>query len=564
MKDNIVCLLLDHGANINLKNLYNCSGLMYLVKSKSTLLTNKILSTQFDVENSYNGNENLILAIMTKQEDMAIELIKRGASVNIAYTCHAYRHSPLICAIKKNMANVVTLLLKNNADIYTKSYNNEQLYILFKHKQIELATKLISIDNGIDYFKCKKQFDKRKRSKKVDVNHSADSKFSMLYYAVKYNYEDSAIVLLHKNIANNNDFNYTTRLAITKGMKRLIEHFMIKHKENLYFVNQQGDTILHQAIFLKKYDIVQILLNYGYDRCIKNNGGLDANDLMLKYNVLTVVQVPTPTTLTPNIDSNSRVLLHNIMKRDGLKLYNVANLYNINDTTFNYMRDTFMQIQQLIMQNDPTVYEHIFTLANKTCIDVKCSGDNIINTLVKKINYKYCIDNNVDICGLIYYGVTHYDYDKANIYGVTPLHRSIINDLTDVALMLIDNGFDVNYVNKKGQTPLYLAISCKNETIAKKILSLGNVNIHHKDQANCTILMRAMKNAMNDVVDMLIARGADYMARSDDDSQLEIMIEGGYECIAINYINNSGPIVGTGLLKTAIVNGMEKLAILFD
>ncbi len=68
------------------------------------------------------------------------------------------------------------------------------------------------------------------------------------------------------------------------------------------------------------------------------------------------------------------------------------------------------------------------------------------------------------------------DVSDVNVKGkndLSPLHLSIILNLTDIIDSLILRNADIEITSQLGQTPLYLAISFEREEIALKLLSLG-------------------------------------------------------------------------------------------
>jgi len=63
--------------------------------------------------------------------------------------------------------------------------------------------------------------------------------------------------------------------------------------------------------------------------------------------------------------------------------------------------------------------------------------------------------------------------DDVNCDGDTALHVLIWRGDTQGALLLINNGANVNAVGDMGETPLHVAVSNNNQVIIKALLSAG-------------------------------------------------------------------------------------------
>lgn len=81
------------------------------------------------------------------------------------------------------------------------------------------------------------------------------------------------------------------------------------------------------------------------------------------------------------------------------------------------------------------------------------------------------------------------DCNGLNHRGETPLFVSLKNKCDDeLILTLIDYGADVNFHNKKGITPLHLAVQRRTPVILSKLIEKGaNVNAR-ENRHKCTPL----------------------------------------------------------------------------
>lgn len=57
--------------------------------------------------------------------------------------------------------------------------------------------------------------------------------------------------------------------------------------------------------------------------------------------------------------------------------------------------------------------------------------------------------------------------------GCSPLHRAAIKGYSEVIQELLENGAEVNIVNQKGHTPLYLSTDNSHLATAKLLVAAG-------------------------------------------------------------------------------------------
>ncbi len=74
---------------------------------------------------------------------------------------------------------------------------------------------------------------------------------------------------------------------------------------------------------------------------------------------------------------------------------------------------------------------------------------------------------------------------------------------------LLARGFDPNTLDSKGQHGLFLAVREKSAKTAVLLLQAPKVKVEHRNAADESPLMMASLNGMTDLVQRLIARGAD-------------------------------------------------------
>jgi ankyrin repeat protein len=106
------------------------------------------------------------------------------------------------------------------------------------------------------------------------------------------------------------------------------------------------------------------------------------------------------------------------------------------------------------------------------------------------------------------------DVKKANRYGVTPLHLASINGSGPMIDRLLKAGADPNEVSTEGETALMTAARTGSVGAAKVLLDAGAKVDAKETWQGQTALMWAVAQKHPDMVQELIARGADVNARS--------------------------------------------------
>ncbi len=125
-------------------------------------------------------------------------------------------------------------------------------------------------------------------------------------------------------------------------------------------------------------------------------------------------------------------------------------------------------------------------------------------------------NKSIDVVSiLLSYNINLYEYymisdRNGKLNEVTPLYLSALNENKDIITLLIRFGYEVNYVDSFGMTPLFIAcLYNKNPEIAHELLKHGAF-VNARDKYENTPLMAACY--MNDnhiVAEMLIKYGAD-------------------------------------------------------
>ena len=137
----VVKLLLESGADVNLEDMYGSSALICAARGGHKDVVELLL------ENGVNlDSKALREATLEGHKEIVERLIKEGADVNVS---NAKGYSALMCAASDGFAEIVEILLKNGADVNAKN-NEGETVLLSTVNWLSPSRKIIEllIDNG--------------------------------------------------------------------------------------------------------------------------------------------------------------------------------------------------------------------------------------------------------------------------------------------------------------------------------------------------------------------------------------------------------------------------------
>ncbi|XP_075104125.1 uncharacterized protein LOC107778106 isoform X2 [Nicotiana tabacum] len=84
--------------------------------------------------------------------------------------------------------------------------------------------------------------------------------------------------------------------------------------------------------------------------------------------------------------------------------------------------------------------------------------------------------------------------------GCTPLHRAASTGNSELCELLIEEGAEIDEVDKAGETPLMTAVVCGNKEVAMLLIRHG-ANVDAEDKEGYTVLGRASNDLRPALVD---------------------------------------------------------------
>lgn len=397
-------------------------------------------------------------------------------------------------------------------------------------------------------------------------------------------------------------------VAIEKGRDDVL-NYILKNRDqstisNVRFINTKnprGYTALHLAVEAGHKEIIELLVNNGADLSIKNNKLQRADEMHIKgkknylmeltYKFRQAIQQNDTDTVNEFINKNrgwltlpltpgGATVLHEALQRKQFEL-------------FNYFLD---KLSKELNMSELSIVSKFVTRSNKSVLHYAAKAGDI-NIIEKILNL----------------GV---DVNQAATGGITPLHLAAEVGNKEAVDFLIKKGADVSVKNDKGLTPyelakkdgevfiyfnqlqqdLFQAIQSYDYEKLDKVIKDTNVSIlllpWHDQGVNALtyavenqnvemviyivnelskrgninsatlnpeLLKHAIKANNSDVLNYLIANGADVTAEENYDLLHRAVLQGGNPAIIETLINN-----GVDVSKSLEYNGKSTLAYQID
>ena len=329
------CLLLRHGAGVNVQNSSGSTPLHLSVGKNYESLVRLFLEHNADVntQNS-DGYTPLRQAAKSGNENLVRLFLERNARVNIQ---DKDGHTPLHKAVINGKENLVRLFLEHHADANIPNKHGEtQLLSSFKLGHENLIRLLVEHNADVnipdnDGYKLLQRYVMGGDENLIrfliehnaDVNIQNKDGYTLLHRLVIKNDENRCRWLLEHNAdANIQDNNGYTPLhrAVMNGAVNLIE-LLLEHKANVNIQHKYGFTPLHLSARFSHKDcnkIIDLLLQYG----VQN---IDIRDVEGRTPLQMAVRCGNAQAVKKLVDLGADVSLVKTDKKDAVEL---ERLYN--------------------------------------------------------------------------------------------------------------------------------------------------------------------------------------------------------------------------------------------
>ncbi len=322
------------------------------------------------------------------------------------------------------------------------------------------------------------------KSKSIDINFTNSDGDSLLDTCLRNNKFKAASWLISKGIkitANNKDNLSSVRLAIEKGELKIIDDMIKYSRFNINQVDQNGRSLLQDAIILGNEKIAKILIDNSIDINIKDNKNRNVAFDAIGYgnNEIVDLIITNPKIELNNIDSNGKTILHSqvVLENDNLAK------------------------KLLINGADPTIPDpNGLNFLTYTALRGE-DGEELLDVAIEAgCNLNAKIANKNSVLLEVLYAFTRVSDGE--------LHRR--KELKNVAKKLIDNGSDINDINSNGETVLFEMVR-KGDLDGCAFLLENKLDINKKNK-NCEtpLSIAILKGISNfDLILLLLQYGAD-------------------------------------------------------
>lgn len=200
----------------------------------------------------------------------------------------------------------------------------------------------------------------------------------------------------------------------------------------------------------------------------------------------------------------------------------IRNLYSVNLATDGTMKGTIMKKTYIVT---------LLALLSATGSSVMAMEETKVNNLIEAVE----AGKKEEVEKLLQQGA---DINQLNKYGLTPLMLAVATKQKDIVKFLIEKEADLNIQQKEtDDTALTSAVTRGYTEIAKLLINAPKIDLNKKAVYGETALMRAAHYGHKDIVELLIKKGADLKIKDSTGRTAFIMAAvGGHENIVKLFI----------------------------
>ena len=511
-----VALLLKEGGDPNISDAYGFTSLHSAVVACCTNETlHEIINHQVNIDaQNNNGRTALWIACIFRQQETVKILLKAGSNSNIA---DHEGHTSLSAAVFGNCSkNIIRTMIKHGANVNATN------------KESVTALMLASKEGNVD-------------AMNILINAGADQTFedddgnTWINYAIHGDCKKEvfqSIIDLGTDVNAMNKFNVTAlMMACEKGNVDAI-NVLINAGANMAIKDADGDTWIHYAIYGDcEKEVLQSITDLGADVNATNNENVTALMMACEKGNVDAINVLINAGADKTIkDAGGNTWIHHMLLGNCKKevLQAVFDL----GPDFNAIYDSFT-VCMLAIRKRNTESDAMDGLMN---VGAKMDSKKFVNTWIhcaidldcKKEVLQSIIDLGADV-------------NAANNKNVTDLMLASEKGNVDAINVLINAGANMSIKNVVGNTWIHYAIyGDGKKEVLQSITDLG-ADVNATNNQNITALMLASKKGNVDAINVLINAGANMAIKdADGDTWIHYAIYGDCEKEVLQSITDLG------------------------
>lgn len=502
------------GGDINAEDMEGNTPLTRALESPSIDMLKTLITPQNVLSKDSAGNTPLHIALIKDSPfDYIKFLVETGADVNAR---NKDGDSVLFLAVRKNKKDVGDLLLSKNADIFASNTENNSPLRIALTQGGEVQDWLITSQT---------------------LNASDGSGNSPLHYACEWKLDEAVSALIQKG-ANVNAVNANGESALFAAVKAdspstiniLVENGIITDTRSNLTRDHLGNTPLHYAVKWNSLQAAQSVISLGFDvnsqnlsgktalsdccrsdkkqmavLLIQNGANVNSTDVTGRSVLVDAIQSGNEEMVNLLLEKGANPLIQEMNGRNSFHEAALGGNIKIIDLIRSaggnpLSRDTYGDSPfSLVLNYDETVLRAVLG-TNRNIVD--SDGNTPIHIAVEKKVSAQKLDT------LIKMG---YPVSQRNGKGVTPLNMAITNGQKSLALTLIERGADPFAATITGDNALTNAFKNGNVEILDAICKY---NARKTDTAGDSILHYAARLANDVQVRHLLELGLDRAAKN--------------------------------------------------
>lgn len=495
------------GADIHAEDMDGLSPLIRALDTSVELTQKLITSANCSIRDSY-GNTPLHLAIQRNASSGHIKyIIDCGADVNAR---NRNGDTPLFIAVQKNNRTIGELLISQKADVFatnTENYSPLRMALSAGGEVQDwiLGSEVIKATDGIGntplHYAAEWKLDNSIAvlfEKGANPNIQNSNGESPIFSAVKAD-SPSTLLLLIKNGANKDirDFLGNTPLHVcVRWDAKNAAAVLISGGADVNAQNLSGKTALHEAARGGKTAMVNLLL--------ENKANINASDITGKTVLMDSIQSKNIDLVKLLLNKGASPLIQEMYGRnayhEAVESLNIDLITLIRNAGGNPLsRDSYGNTPfSLVLGKGEAIIQAV--LGNNIQI-----SDSDGNTPIH-----IAVAHNVSSDTISMLLSMSYPVNRRNSLGITPLGLAITNKNVSIARVLLENGADPFTTDNSGSCPVATAILQNPDILATIVQTTGNKT----DMAGDGVLHYAAQTADITTIQKLISMNLDKTARN--------------------------------------------------